>query len=66
MDGLFKLLLRLWEQWRNKKRCQKHISNFIASSNCIGTTAKLFSQQSRAVTRDLMANKKARRQTDFK
>lgn len=58
MDGLFKRLLRLWEKRRNKKRHQKRISNLIANSNCIGTTAMLFSQQPRATTGDLMQTKK--------
>lgn len=61
MDTCIKRLLRLWEQRRNKKRRQKRIANIVTNSNCIGTTARLFdSEWPRAVTRDLMANKKAR------
>lgn len=58
MDGPVKRLLRFGKQWCNKKRRQKRISNLVANSNCIGTTAYLFSQQPRAVTGDLKAEKK--------
>lgn len=58
MDTVFKRLLRLWKLRRNQKRRKKRISNLIANSNCIGTTAMLFSQQPRAVTGDLKAEKK--------
>lgn len=58
MDGPVKRLLRLWEKRRNKKRGQKRISNLIANSNCIGTTAKLFSRKPRAVTGNVKTEKK--------
>lgn len=67
MDGPVKRLLRLWEKRRNKKRGQKRISNLIANSNCIGTTANLFRDEwARAIARNLKTNKKARQQTDLK
>lgn len=58
MDGFVKHLLRLWKVRCNRKRRQKRISTLVANSNCIGTTAYLFSQQPRATTGDLMQTKK--------
>lgn len=59
MDGSFKRLLRFRELRRIRKRRQKRISNLVANSNCIGTTAHLFGNKwSRATAWDLKAEKK--------
>lgn len=59
MDRLVKQIFRFWQQRRATFERKRRISNLVANSNCIGTTANLFNDdRPRAITGDLMAEKK--------
>lgn len=58
MDRLFKRLFRLRKLRREATIKKRRNNNLIANSNCIGTTARLFSQQPRAVAWNVKTTKK--------
>lgn len=67
MDQLFKRMLRFRELRRAAAERKRRISNLVANSNCIGTTANLFRDEwARAIARNLKTNKKVRGQRTSK
>lgn len=61
MDQLFKRMLRFRELRRAAAERKRRISNLVANSNCIGTTAHLFRDDwARTIARNLKINKKVR------
>lgn len=55
MDTFFEQILRFWKLRRTAVERKRRISNLVANSNCIGTTANLFRNKwSRTAAGDLM------------
>ena len=66
MENFFKQFFRLRKLRRTAVDRKRRIANLVINSNCIGTTAHLFNtKRPRAVTGDLIANKKSPRQRTY-